>query len=82
MKYQIFVVHDTVSKIFLTPFYQVNDAVAKRNFASAANDRTTDIGQNPSDFHLYHLGTFDNETAETVLGQLTSYGPASNYVKG
>ena len=38
-----------------------------RAFIYAANDLTTDVGRYPSDFSLYHLGTYDDETAKFDL---------------
>lgn len=63
----IFVVRDTKVGAFATPFYLENISVAMRAFAHAANDPTTDVGRYPSDFSLYHLGTYDDETAKFDL---------------
>lgn len=59
----IFVVHDAKVGAFGTPFYAENISVAIRSFKYAANDHTTEIGKYPTDFSLYHLGTYNDQTA-------------------
>jgi len=78
---KLFTVHDTVAKTFIQPFCVPSVAIALRHFTNCANDKTTDIGRNPSDFILFELGEFDTDTG--IIGAIQpmqSHGPASNYV--
>nr|QJB21640.1 MAG: nonstructural protein [Microvirus sp.] len=67
MKLDIFSVFDAKAKTFCTPFFSSNISTATRAFAHAANDKTTDIGRYPSDFTLYHIGTFNDSDCEFDL---------------
>jgi len=63
----VFVVQDAKVQAFGTPFFLENITVAIRAFAHAANDKQNDIGRYPTDFNLYHLGTYDDQTAKFDL---------------
>lgn len=56
-------VYDTKSQHFSPPFFQVNEIMATRAFARAANDPASDIHAFPDDFTLYQVGTFDDNNA-------------------
>lgn len=47
---------------FLTPTYDINDAVAARNFAHAVMNSDSVLLTHAADFDLYRIGTFDSET--------------------
>lgn len=66
----IYVCYDSKTKIFSAPFYAIRDEQATRDFAYAANDPQTDICRHSSDFALYKLGSYDDET-----GLITSNPP-------
>lgn len=57
---------------FGNPMFSLNEAVAKRDFASMVNDdnRNAQVSFAPSDFELYKLGTFDTETGHFDLEEL------------
>jgi len=67
MKLDIFAVYDVKAGSYATPFFAPNISHAQRSFAFAANDSNTDVNRYPSDFSLWHLGTFNAETAEFDL---------------
>ena len=67
MKLQMFSVYDQKARTFCTPFFCPNEHVAVRAFGHSANDPTTEVGRYPHDFSIYHLGTFDMETGDTLL---------------
>lgn len=66
----VFTVHDSKAACFCTPYNSENNNTAIRDFSYAANDPTTPIGRHPSDYTLFCIGSFDNQT-----GQLTPIEP-------
>lgn len=68
MVFNVYSIRD-VNAGFNQPFCDVNDAVAKRNFAYAVNN--SDLpGFAPGDFDLYKLGTFDTECGMFTVDNL------------
>lgn len=65
---QVFSVFDTKVGSFAQPFFSPTTASAMRAFLDAATDPNTQLSKHPADFHLYHIGTFDDETGfiETI----------------
>lgn len=55
---------DNKGLIFNTPFFQHNDAVAKRMLQDLVQDLNTSVGRHPSDYVLYCIGTYDDQTGE------------------
>lgn len=60
----IYSVYDSKAEAWLQPFYCVNNAVAIRSFAHAANDAQHDFFRYAGDFALFELGTFEDSTSE------------------
>lgn len=52
---------------YLSPTFELNDAIAIRNFKFALSDSKTVIGANVGDFDLYRIGSFDTDTGR-ILG--------------
>lgn len=50
---------------FMSPFYDVNDEIAMRNFDSAAQKNDI-IWFNPDEFSLYRLGSYNDESGLLV----------------
>ncbi|QCQ85107.1 nonstructural protein [Blackfly microvirus SF02] len=67
MMLDIFAVLDKKANAFGNPFTAPNLSTGIRSFKYAANDKTTEIGRFPEDFSLYHLGSFDTQTAKIDL---------------
>lgn len=61
MKVNIYAIQDSKAGIFLQPFPSINNATALRGFADAANKPDTNVGQHPSDYILFFLGTYDDQ---------------------
>lgn len=61
--YTIAAVRDEMSQTFLTPIFVRNIGEAHRSFEWQINN-TPIWKDNPSDFSLYRLGFFDEETGE------------------
>ncbi len=67
----IFTILDTVSKIHGEPFTSPNNDTAKRSFSRAVNDCDTTIHQNPDNFQLINIGTWDNKEGKIIAHSLT-----------
>nr|UXQ87975.1 MAG: nonstructural protein [Microvirus sp.] len=57
-------IYDEKSLTWTTPFFLNNNGTAIRQFTDAVNDSQTQFNKHPTDYSLYHLGTFnDNEAS-------------------
>jgi hypothetical protein len=72
MQKQIFSVFDSKSKVFSTPFFSHNINTALRDFAHASNDKSTDLYRYSTDYTLFHIGSFDEDS-----GIINSFNPVS-----
>jgi hypothetical protein len=55
-------VFDVKAVAYSNPFYSVNTAVAVRDFSHAVSDPNSGLFNNPEDFSLYQVATFDDES--------------------
>ena len=60
----IYVVFDSKAEAYNTPFFMGAKGEAIRGFETEANNLQSMIGQHPSDFTLFELGTYDEKTAK------------------
>lgn len=51
---------------FLTPTFEVNDAVAMRNFSHAVHNSDSILFSHFKDFDLYKVGTFDSDSGRLM----------------
>lgn len=51
---------------FLTPTFEVNDAVAMRNFSHAVQNSDSILFSHCKDFDLYKVGTFDSDSGRLM----------------
>lgn len=72
MKTEIFAVHDSAADAFAQPMFFKNTATSLRAFAAACRDENTDLHQHPSDYTLFKIGEFDEDS-----GKLTALEPVS-----
>lgn len=90
MKFQMFSMFDRTSRVFLQPFVARSEGDARRQLTAAFEDpqfMQTPAGRYPQEFELYHVGTFDDESAilevpdaarlVVVLSDLRPVPPAS-----
>lgn len=63
MKLPIYAIRDELTT-WLTPMVDTNDQSAIRNFKLALSSPRSIMENNPSDFCLYRLGEYDNETGK------------------
>lgn len=64
MIHQIYTVHDSKAEAFLPPFILHNPGLALRMFGNSINSNEHAFAKNPSDYTLFCLGEFDDNTAE------------------
>ncbi len=64
MKLEMFTVYDDKALAYLRPFFSPTVATALRSVKSAAEDATHDFSKHPHDYMVYHIGYFDEDTAE------------------
>lgn len=62
MKQGLFTVRDDVAEAFCLPFCALNVSVASRSFLLGCKDPESQIGKAPSDYVLYQIGVFDDDT--------------------
>ena len=65
MVLEFYAVKDELSQTFLSPVLMNSEAEAKRQFKSQINNIPI-WKDNPSDFSLYCLGSFNQETGELI----------------
>lgn len=63
MIHEIFSIYDSKSEAYLQPFFIQNKATAVRAISNCVNDPDHAFSKHPSDYHLFHLGSFDDDTS-------------------
>jgi len=81
MQLPVLAVFDDKTKVFCSPFTAQTISAALRDFAYAANDLDSNIGRYPSDFSLFHIGNYDDETATLIPLTMSSLGTAIQFVQ-
>lgn len=79
MNQNIYSIYDNKTLVFNTPFFALNNAAAIRTFSDAANDQNTNICRHPTDFCLFMIGTYDQQTGEIQALDHQNLGLASDY---
>lgn len=80
MENGMYVVRDAAAKNYLAPFMAINDDVAIRQFAAAFMDHAGIMANNPGDFDLYRIGTFDQSLGELKPEERTVIARGTDYV--
>lgn len=65
MRFNVYCMRD-VKTGYLTPTFELNEGVARRNFAFAVTNKDSLFYANPEDFELYCIGSFDTESGSLV----------------
>lgn len=63
---ELFSIKDEKASLFNQPFASVNQTEATRNFQTACQDNTIQLGLYPDDFSLYSIGMFNKDNGEIV----------------
>lgn len=83
MLLKVFSVYDSKSETYGRPFCAKTKGEAIRDFTDVANNKDNNIGKYPTDFALFHLGDFDdNSGVVTPLSVPVSLGLAQEFVHG
>lgn len=83
MMMRIFSVYDSKANAYGSPFFMPNQAMALRSFAAAALDKNSGIGQFPTDFTLFEIGTFDDSGGLIQpIEPFINHGLAASFIKG
>ena len=69
MKINLYTIYDSQAQRAINPFPRDNDNVAKRDFANSLVDPASPFSRNPSDYTLYYVGEWDDETM--IIAPLT-----------
>lgn len=64
MDHQIFSIHDSKAEAYFPPFHLHNKSMAIRQFGDMVNDPTTQLSKHPADYTLFHLGNWNDQTAQ------------------
>lgn len=82
MIHSIFTVYDTKAQAYLPPFILPRAEMAKRIFSDCINSDDHQFGKHPEDYTLFHLGNWDDDTAEYHLKNApTSLGVGVEYIR-
>lgn len=65
MKYGVYSINDSLTG-FLSPTFELNDAVALRNFEHAVVSSPSLFTSHPEHYTLYRIGSFDSTTGVFV----------------
>lgn len=64
MVLNVFTIRDAKSEAYNAPFFKLTEAEAIRDFTRLAKDSKTMVAEFPSDFDLYSIGVFDDQTGK------------------
>lgn len=62
MTYQVYCLFDKAAGLFLAPMVDINEATCKRNVSMQVNKTSGALNYNPSDYDLYRMGTFSDNS--------------------
>lgn len=83
MKLKAYSVYDSKVKNYTRPLYHRNAAEALRGFESECNNPESSLNKFPSDFTLFEIGEWDDESAILTPEQAhVSLGNALQFIKG
>lgn len=77
MEVKHYSIFDQITQIYNIPFQAHNHNEAIRMFTTAASDPSTNLSKNTSDYDLYYIASYDNET-----GDYTYQNPKELILKG
>lgn len=80
MEHSLFAIYDSKAKAYQRPFTMINEEVAVRAIQDALTEPTCDFAKYPSDYTLFKIGTYDEQTSEikpekTSIGCLVEFLP-------
>lgn len=82
MKLSVFAIYDTKALVYGTPFFMDSPGRAVRAFSDLANDRQSAINKHPSDYMLWEIAIFDDNTGRFVsLDIPKNWGLGSDFLE-
>ena len=63
MKRNIYMIYDSAAAMYIGPLVYRADGEALRDFEAGSMNADSKFGQNPEDFSLYKVGSFDDHDA-------------------
>lgn len=63
MKLNVYSIYDKIADEYSLPFFNVKEQLAVRDFSAVVNMDGSKIKDNPDDFELFLVGSFDTESA-------------------
>lgn len=69
MELQIVAIYDVKLEAFNRPAFVRSVGEAMRSFSDEANRSDSEVSKHPADYRLFHLGSFDDVTAQFKDGQ-------------
>lgn len=82
MMSKVFAVYDSKIGSFMAPFFMPTKGHALRAFENLVNDPNTTVCKYPSDFTLFELGEFDDQSGALTLHEAKiSLGLALEFVR-
>lgn len=60
----VYSVRDSKADTFSPPFFNATHGIAERNFQNLVNDPQSQVNRYPTDFDLYYLGKYDDNTGK------------------
>jgi len=80
MNQLILTVYDEKAMTFLPPFVVPTKGLAVRAFKDCVNSTDHQFGKHPSDYTLFHLANFDDQTAEFIIQDKVSLGNGVEFI--
>ncbi len=78
---KIFAIYDNKAQAYMQPFFALTAGLALRTFSDSSNSQDTIFHAHPTDFCLYEIGEFNDETAEINTHKETkNLGLAADYL--
>lgn len=81
MLLNVYTVWDTKAEAFLQPFFSPNKGTAIRAIVDALRDPNSTLAKYPDDFHLYHIGTWDDSAGLIEAHSPVGMGVLREYVE-
>lgn len=76
---EMFSVLDAKTQAYMQPFYAPTVGAAIRNFTDALQDPDSMLCKHPEDFHLFHIGNFDDHSCVLTSQEPVALGNALQY---
>lgn len=79
MIYKIFSVWDLKTEAYMQPFFSPTLGSGIRAFLDASQEPNSMLAKHPSDFHLHHVGEFDDSTGACEPIKPIALGSGADY---